>query len=66
MVKIIKEKKYICPKTDCFFTATPCTVTESYYIDNGKLMYSKYSKTTNGTAVCHENYECDKQIKIEF
>lgn len=66
MVKIIKEKIYICPKTDCFFAATPCTVTESYYIDNGKLMYSKYSKTTNGVAACHENYECDKQIKMKF
>ena len=66
MVKTIKERKYICPKKNCFFAAIPCTVTETYYIDNGKLMYSKYSETANGTAVCHENYECDKHIKTNF
>lgn len=65
MVKTIKKRKYTCPKKNCSFSATPCTVTETFYIDNGKLNYSKYSETANGTAVCHENYEYDKQ-QIKF
>lgn len=38
MIKLIKQEKYICPKTNCYFSKVPCTITKNLFIDNGSLV----------------------------
>ena len=30
----------------------PCTITKNLFIDNGSLVCSEYSETTNGISIC--------------
>lgn len=55
MVKLIKQERYICHEANCYFSKTPCTITKNLFIDNGKLVCSEYSETTNGVAVCSQS-----------
>ena len=52
MIKLIKQEKYICTKTNCYFSKVPCTITKNLFIDNGSLVCSEYSETTNGISIC--------------